>query len=45
MHFYQYKHGRLVALLVILLTHVHIAFFVSKLSVVRDYLFALQPKS
>jgi hypothetical protein len=45
MHFYQKKHGRLLALLVLLLTQVHIAFQknnFSKLSAVRDDLFALR---
>ncbi len=45
MHFYQNKHGRLVALLVLLLKQVHIAFqktYFSKLSAVRDDLFALR---
>ncbi len=44
MHFYQNKHGRLLALLVLLLSQVHIAFKKTnflKLSAVRDDLFAL----
>lgn len=45
MHFYQNKHGGLVALLVLLLTQVHIPLKktnFSKLSAVRDDLFALR---